>query len=182
MSYDNSPLLVERNRAGFWCRTEHIDRAKTVLDLWQALFHSSVAVDLTGTTAETTLRTVTIPGGMLGPDGVLRVSAMWSYTGSVNTKNIRLRLAGTQLNSADNVGSAANVSGAAQWIISNRGSEAAQISNPGFSMGLVYAGSQAIPTAAVDTSIDQVLAITGQLASAGELLRLERLLIEVLPS
>lgn len=182
MSYDNQPLLVERNEAGFWCRTEHIDQAKTVLDLWQALWHSSVPVDLTGSTAETTLRSVTIPGGMLGVDGVLRVTALWSYTGSVNAKTLRVRLAGTLLASADNVATAANVSGSGQWLITNRNSETSQVANPGFSAGLVYASSQAIPTAAVDTRVDQVLTITGQLASAGELLRLERLLVEVLPT
>lgn len=182
MSYDNSPLLVERNESGFWARSEHIDQGKTVLGLWGVLFHSSVAVDLTGSVAETTMRSVTVPGGLLGLNGVLRVSAAWSYTGSVNAKTLRFKLGGTTFAQADNSATAANVTGAGRFILSNRGALNSQLGNPAFSMGLSYAGTQAFTTAAVDTSIDQVLTVTGQLASAPELLRLERLLIEVLPT
>ena len=182
MSYDNSPLPVERNIAGFWCRSEHMDRAKSVLGVWHVLDHKSIAANLTGTVAETQLYQRSIPGGLLGPNGVLRLSIIASNTGSVSQKTLRVKLGGTNVYSLDNAASAANVSMCPMFALRNRGDEQAQIASPQYASGVSAGATGAVQFLAVDTTVDQLLTITGQLASGADFLRLESVLVEVLAS
>jgi hypothetical protein len=142
---------------------------------------SAVAVSGAADTNENTLATITVPGGAMGPNGVLRFYTLWSFTNSANTKTGRARLGG--------IGGTAFMSWAQTAFVSanffmggifNRGAANQQIGQPlsGSSFTIAFGG--ACVTGAVDTNQDQTLVITGQKALAGETFTLEAYLAELL--
>jgi hypothetical protein len=139
---------------------------------------SATPVAHTGTTAETTLASVTIPGGLLGPSGVVRVWSLWSMTNSANSKTMRHRL-GTQ--SLASYAITTNSQLRMSCVVMNRG-EAAQVFGSG-TAGFADAANTGAPGAgAVDTTQDQTVNFTATLAAAGETITLEAWMVEVMPS
>lgn len=133
---------------------------------------------LTGTTAETVLATLTVPGYVLGANGSLDVDALWTMTNNANAKTLRARLGGlagwafwsqsiTTFNTARGAGR-----------MQNRNSPLSQVSFAGVSFG-----GQASPvlTATVDTTASQTVVITGQLANAADSLTLESYTVRITP-
>lgn len=135
---------------------------------------SAVQVVHTGNTNEIALATITIPGGTLGANGALVVEPVWSHTASVNNKTLRARLgglAGTIIYSK--VNGATVQSEAPLILLANRNVQNAQIA-PYSPAGNYFSGNTAAPaTHAIDTSTDKDLVLSGQLANAGEQVRLE---------
>lgn len=141
------------------------------------LAQSGVASSVTGTTAETTLASITIPGGMMGVNGAVRVSMMLSFTGSTNSKTMRMAFGGvTQISVSTST--AANTTFAQQITICNRGSLTSQISQ-NWAAGMSPA---TLISSNVNTAADQTIAILGTLASAAESITLASYTVEVLPS
>lgn len=178
MSYDNSPLLVERSERGFWVRAEQIDTGKSLLGIGYTLAQSGIAVPHTGTVAETTLYSTTIPGGLMGPNGVLRVISLWTITNNANNKICRFRFGGVAL---QNYTATALAHLRISQVVFNRGSEGSQVcggANQSFQDGVNVSSAGA---SSVDTGADQVLSFTAQLGSAADVITLEAFLIEVLP-
>lgn len=138
---------------------------------------------LTGTVNETALATFTIPGGTMGANGALRVTFMFSFTGSTNIKTLRLRFGGVSGTIYSLLGTATATFVSAQFmtIIRNRNSASSQIgfSTAGGSSPFVL-NSTANITSSVDTSNDVDVVITGQLASSGETITLQSAMVEVL--
>jgi hypothetical protein len=155
-------------------------RAEAALaSAWRVLAASAVAVSHTGDTDETALASIDLPGGAMGPNGALRVSTQWGYTNSANSKTKRYRLGG--LGGSTIMAITANTSASAQHqrTIQNRNAEDAQVSaGAGFGNSFGMSGNTPATTA-IDTSADQTLVISGQLANAGETLTLESYLVEV---
>ena len=144
---------------------------------WRVLAASAVAVAHTGDTAETTLASITIPGGAMGANGALRITTQWSYTNSANAKTMRYRLGGTAMMA---VSATTTASACHQRTIQNRGVENAQVTHGlGFGSSFGVSGN-ATATASVDTAVDQALMISGQIAVASDTTVLESSLIEVL--
>jgi hypothetical protein len=148
-------------------------------------FVSNTDRTLTGTINETELVSITIPGGTLGPNGVLRITTLWAMTGTANAKTIRIKFGGTAFHTATTSGVAYSYA-QLQTIIRNRNNTAAQISNSGaqsvaawasYSYG--YGGGGNI-TASIDTTQTQVISITGQHTSAAETIYLQSVIVEVL--
>lgn len=141
------------------------------------LAHSAVAASLTGTAAETTLASITIPGGLMGPNGAVRITTIWSYTNSANNKFARVKFGGSLY-----IG--ATLTTTAQFhhliYIANRGVTNSQI-GAGNNTIPYGSGTAALPISSIDTSQDQVITLTGQLANTGETITLEAYSIEVLP-
>lgn len=135
------------------------------------------ASSVTGTTAETTLYSLVIPGGTIKANGALRILPVFSFTGSTNLKTFKIKLGGTEF-LLISTSTAANIGHSSFLTIRNRNSQSVQIAgNPTGGFGLQTA---AFPSGTVDTSVDQTLAITGTLASAGETITLESVVVEVL--
>ncbi|HET8708123.1 MAG TPA: hypothetical protein VFM46_17590, partial [Pseudomonadales bacterium] len=59
------------------------------------LARNAVQATVTNTLTETTLATVTIPAGLMGSNGQLRITALWSNNNSGNNKTPRVRFGGT---------------------------------------------------------------------------------------
>lgn len=139
---------------------------------------SAVAASVTGTLTETTLASITIPGGMMGVNGVLRVIPLFSMTNNANTKTFNIRLGGILINTPV-VASVAAIQMLS--LIRNRNAQNSQVSfTPANTTGLGTAGA-AVLAVNVDTSVDQVLALSGVLSNTGDTITLEGYTVEVLP-
>ena len=139
------------------------------------IFSLSAPVVLTVTTLAVNLATITIPAGLLGANGKLKIYPLWATTNNANAKTLRLNIGGAVCSTmvSQNV---PNNSGLV--IIRNTNNEAAQKCSSGLVGGIgPSSGSIAAPT--VDTSAATTLVISGQLAVGTDTLTLEDLFIEV---
>lgn len=142
---------------------------------WRVLASSGVAASHTGDTLDTTLATVAVPAGAMGPNGALRITALWSWTNSANTKRLRFYLGGAAV-SAVNV--TTNGALALQRLLQNRNSPASQVA---FQTGVTnsFAVGSVASTLSVNTSLAQDLTFTGGLVDSGETITLESYLVEM---
>lgn len=132
---------------------------------------------VTGTTSETTLASITIPGGLLGADGTVRAYALFSFVGTAGTKAIRTKFGGSNFTSLS--ATAATLSASVSKSLCNL-SVASQQS---IAAGTLSDGSSqtvGVVTLAVDSSVDQQLAITVQLSNTADSATLVKVIVEVL--
>lgn len=145
---------------------------------------SAVPQNLTGTTNETVLATVSVPAGAMGANGALHVITTWSFTGSTNAKTMRARLGGiggTQ-HLGQSVSSATNVVLSDERRIRNRNSAASQVCSTNAGATAYGTTTAAVTTSTIDTSVGVDLVFTGQLALAGETITLETYEVWLIPS
>lgn len=135
---------------------------------------SAVAVPLTGSTSETTLATVTIPGGAIGPTGRCIITTLWSYTNSANNKTLKVRFGGTNY-----MNIVVGATAAYQNINIIRNITASSQKAMPSGAAPFGASGGAIPTSSVDTTADITVLFTVQLANSGEIARLEGYSVEV---
>lgn len=132
-------------------------------------------------TAENVLATVTIPAGVMGVNGALRVKTLWSFTNSANNKNLRARLGGISGTALLDATQTTTATYQDRREIHNRNSQSSQVAwAASATAGGGGASATAVLTASVDTSVATTLVITGQKASAGETLTLEAYAVELL--
>lgn len=138
------------------------------------LAQSSAIASLTGSTSETVLATIPIPGGIIGLNGRLRVRALMSHVSSANSKALRVRLGGLTGQSFGAVTVTTTTVTNGEWIISNRNSLSSQfaVSFGNRSIDLLQSVLTTVG-GTIDTSVAQDLVLTGQLGSAAETITLE---------
>lgn len=138
----------------------------------EVTLQNAVAASVTGTTAETTLATITIPGGLLGPNGQFEIETLWSYTSSANLKTFNTKFDGVGIHT---LGTNTNgqVSMTAHQRVANRNSQSSQVMHRSSTVNYFAMITSAVTTSTVDTSVDKNLTISGVLASAGETITLE---------
>lgn len=153
--------------------------ATQTLGTWYMLGSNAVQASHTGSLSETVLKTLTIPAGSMGPNGVIRVTYIASHTNSANNKIIRVRLGGLSgtIYMSDTVTTTSSTR--ASRMIHNRNSQASQISFPSGVGGFGPTGS-ALITGTVNTAVAQDLVITALLADVGETIAIEAYTVEVL--
>ncbi|WIA56600.1 hypothetical protein N6H05_01880 [Sphingobium sp. WTD-1] len=132
----------------------------------------------TGSLATHDFLTITIPGGALGPKGSLKIESFWTISQNANTKTVMHKFGGATINSwpvttSGNVGSLLRMN--------NRNDQASQFIARAGSTSIYGSGVNAHGAAAIDTSVDQVLTLTGQLANASDTMVLEGYIIEIFP-
>lgn len=148
------------------------------LGAWHVLAHSAVAASVTGTTSETTLATVAVPANALGPNGMLRITSLWSFTSSANTKTLKVAFGGSNF---VHITPTATQSFQTVTTIFNRNAANAQvgpITAAGSGGGFGSLGSSLF-TATVDTTTSKDVQFKATLANAGESITLEAYLIEL---
>ena len=128
------------------------------------LYNLGTPVVLTGTTAETTLLTITIPADLMGKIGRLNLLSFFALTNNANNKTLRAKIGANTLNVAGAASLAAT--GFNFWLL-NLNSATAQRNN--------YSTSFAI-----DTTVSMDLIITGQLANAADSMTLNTLSLELI--
>jgi len=139
------------------------------------IFSLSAPVSLTNSTSVVTLATITIPAGLLGANGKLKIYPLWSTTNNANQKTLRLNIGGV-LCSTMTSQSVPNNSGL--LIIRNTNSESAQKCSSGLVAG-IGSSSGSIASTTIDTTAATTLLISGQLAVGTDTLTLEDLFVEV---
>jgi hypothetical protein len=153
---------------------------------WYILAQSAVPVSGAADTNENTLATITVPANAMGPNGSLRVSVYFTFTGSTNAKTLRARFSGGAGTQYVNIGTAASATTALSFevLIQNRNATNSQVggmpnypvqqnsSSPG-----VWTTSTA--TSSVDTTAATTIVITGQKATGAETLTLERYIAQL---
>lgn len=127
---------------------------------WEVI-HESALLSLTGTTSETQMDAVTIPGGLLGTTGALRITPLFGATVNANDKRFRFKFGGTTFleptsSAFDNLGMIHPVT-----VLLKNTSATAQVT--GALTGFGTSSSGALQTLSKDTTVDQVLSMTGQL-------------------
>lgn len=134
---------------------------------FRGLYRDNANHTVTGTTSETDMASTTITGGVIGPTGTLYVRASGTITNSASAaKTIKLYLGTTVIATVSRT--AAN---AQDWIIEawidNTASNAQRID-------LLYSTADSVAvtydytTAAVDTSANAALKVTGTLVSGSD--------------
>jgi len=139
------------------------------------VFSLSAPVVLTGTTSATTLATITIPAGLIGANGKLKIYPLWATTNNANAKTLRLNIGGA-LCSTITSQSVPNNSGL--LIIRNINSESVQKCSSGLVAG-IGASFGSIASTTVDTTAATTITLTGQLAVGTDTMTLEDLFVEV---
>lgn len=147
---------------------------------FRILASSAVAVTHTGNTSETVLATVTIPAGIMGLNGALRINSLWSTPGgSGNSKTCRIRLGGISGGTVFAIANTTNLSiFDPSRIVHNRNSASSQSMRATNSSG--GATSAAAATLSVDTSVALDLVFTANLANSGESITLEEYMVELI--
>lgn len=131
---------------------------------------------LTGTTAETEIGTYTLPAGMLGATGMVRVTAFYSMVGTAGTKAPRIKFGGN--NFVANSNAAAVLSQNLIGLVINKTAATQTATALGSATGLGAVASSSL-SFAVDTTAPVVIQFTGQLGSAADSMTLDRYIIEV---
>lgn len=149
-----------------------------VLGAWKVLAASAVAITHTGVTAKTALATVNVPAGAMGLNGILRVTTLWSVTGSSNAKTVAFELGGSTFFGRAESG-ASTVAIRDQREINNRNSAASQVTMSSASAASFGVNTAAPTTRTVNTAIAQDLIFYATLASAGETITLESYTVEL---
>ena len=140
-----------------------------------SLYRTTTEVYLTGTTTETTLATVTIPAGVMGPNGRLVLHFIWSFNNSAGAKTLRVKLDNQNCSSIVQTTTAYC---STMLTVQNINSESLQKTPSGLSAG-VGASSGVINTTTVNTAVNAYLTFTGQLASGTDNISLVALYVEV---
>jgi hypothetical protein len=140
---------------------------------------SAVAVPLTGTLTETVLATVTIPAGAMGPNGFIRVNALFSNNNSATVKTPRIRFGGIGGTEYFNVAQTTNIGINTFRSITNRNSQSSQVGISSATNAFSATASSPI-TSAINTAASTTLVITGQLANILDTLTLESYSVELL--
>jgi hypothetical protein len=141
-----------------------------LLKAYTVLANSAVSHAITGTLLETTLATIVVPPARMGPNGILRVTSLWSFTVNANLKTLRVSFGGIVFSELQP--SATNASFSIETVIRNRNNSGLQIANAIGSAGSGLATTAPITTA-INTGAQQNLALTGILANVADTITLE---------
>lgn len=137
----------------------------------RVIAQSAVPVTVTGVVTETIAKSITIPGGLLGPDGALLIELDLVCTNSVNTKFARIwgnGVAGNQFLGQDLTNRAAFRQSV---MVINKGTAAAQLSTSW--SGYAVSSSDYHVERTVDTSQDWTLDIVAGLTNAADSMTLK---------
>lgn len=142
---------------------------------FQVVAASSIpSFTLTGSVSNTPMASLTIPGGLVGPDGEIEIFVKWSRNNTANGITVTAQLGNTTLEFSDTRASATSVT--EYWRIGARGSTASEV-GPG-PQGITSSTSS-FSVLAKDLAQDQTVTIFAQLANAGDNMRVESFSIAV---
>ena len=158
--------------------------SNTILGAWRILDHSAVASSLTGTTTETALANIMIPGGIIGANGMVRITTLWTGTSNANSKTYRVRHSSSSGASGNTYTSVSGITTTPTYKIQtefhNRNSVSSQVGGLSSGTGGWGSTSLGLVTGTIDTSANSYINISGILADAADTLTLEAYTVEVL--
>lgn len=141
-------------------------------------------MSVTGTTSETILATVQIPGGAMGANGIIRVTSLWSMTSSANTKTLTWRFgaAGAGIGGTTYSGTPVTTSSLFHdmRLVRNITASTQKGLSSGNPTGGLGVSSGALVTSSVNTANAAEVAFTATLTNTGETITLESYLVELI--
>lgn len=150
---------------------------------FMVLARSAVQVVAPNDVAENILASITVPGGSLGLNGILRFHARFVTTNTGNNKLLRWRFGGVGGIQYAGVTATTTIYPQMRGELQNRNSQAAQEGGYMGTLGATTFGSSgATNVGALDTSVDQQLVITCQKAVGADPASLEGYFVELLPT
>lgn len=154
-----------------------VNQIRTGFGKSSVLAMSAVAYPLTGTTTATELARAVIDPNIMGPNGALRVTAMWSMTNNANNKTFIVKHGSKTYYQA---GITSANGGCIQFIIANRGATGSQIGVPTSIINPFGSLTQPFNTGSEDTSASSNVLFIGQLANSADTITLEFFMVELL--
>ena len=139
-------------------------------------------VDHTGDLIETTLKSYTVPGGILGINGAIKFYACGSSFGNGGNKIYKLKFGATIIYTLTVNPAVPNVNWVMKSKCYNLGAENSQNWSIFGIDELTIDYTWARFASAENTSIDKILSVTGQLANAGDRCRIGDWTIEIRPA
>ncbi|RJQ38257.1 MAG: hypothetical protein C4555_05180 [Dehalococcoidia bacterium] len=133
----------------------------------------------TGSTAETSLASITVPAGAMGPNGSIRITVLISANDGTDTRTYRLRMGGMSGTIYRAISMGANLTLRDQCEITNRNSVASQIGFATGSGGGFGGSTAAAVTSTVNTNASFTIEITGELSNAADTITREYILVEL---
>lgn len=127
-------------------------------------------------TSNNTLRSITIPGRSMGPNTMLRITAVFSCPNNANTKTFRITFGGVTWHQSSYT-TAATVR--IEIVIQNRNALNAQVGAVVSMIGPAFNAGPAL-TGAIDTTADQVVGFQGQAGVGTDQLALESCNIQLI--
>jgi len=144
------------------------------------LAQSNTAASHTGSTVETVLATVTLPANTLSANGSLRVTPLFSKSGTAGTAQVKVRFGGTSgtlyLNHSVSATTTLDQSGPI-YIRANNATNA-QKGFPATNIAQQGAVTNAMVTSAEDTTANVDIVFSAQLGNAADTVSLEGYTIE----
>lgn len=149
----------------------------TILRSATALYQSAVPITAPLNTSNNILSPISITGGIVGIDGRLRITMLWSFTNNSNTKSIRARFGGSYIYTA---GLGSQTTCRLTLDITNRHAANSQICTQNNVGGTDGYSSQPFTFLTVDTTVSQILQFECQKSTASDSIVLEGVFIEVI--
>lgn len=134
----------------------------------EVLSSSALAASCVSVAFDEILASFTIPAGILGPNSILQIEPLWTFTNSANNKITKVKVGSSTVYSATRTTS---VKEGPLVVLANRNSLASQIQP--YDNAYVTAGSGTPATYTIDFSVAVTVQITGQRANSGDALTLE---------
>lgn len=131
----------------------------------------------TGATTIQTMATLTLPNGVMGPNGSVRINALWECNNSAGAKTTTVTFGGTSVQS---VALTTSTDFTNQIVVRNRGLQNVQVIRLNTSTSPYGTGTTAPTQAAIDTSASVNIVFQGTIAVATDFLILSGFAIEVL--
>jgi hypothetical protein len=136
----------------------------------------AVAVPHTGTVAETTIYTVSLPDGIMGANSALDIEYGVSCNNDASVKNIRVKIAGTTVSNVVLTSSAGDVK---RFKVNNRNATNSQVFPAVASAS--GTGGITVATSAIDfTASSMTLIVTAELADSADNIQLEWITVNVI--
>lgn len=131
----------------------------------------------TGVTSAIVGPSLSIPGGTLGPNGVLRVTSLWNLLNNADAKTSLITFGGTTISNCSlaSVGSLQT-----QTLLYNRGSSAINASIAAGNVTGLGGSAGVVNQTAINTAAAQTLALGATMATATDYIELSGYLVEVL--
>lgn len=135
---------------------------------------SSVAISGTAVTTEEVYKTITIPGGAVGPNGMVQIFTNWTTTSNANNKSLNIRVGGVAGTLYMQVGNTTHVGATRNTVFVNNNSESAQktASPAGNTQGTGNFSAAGI-TSTVNTAAAWDIVISGTKAVSTDTITLE---------
>lgn len=148
-----------------WNGTRFVSAAPQVVYI-----NNGAAAAHTGTLTKTAIRSFTLPGALLGANGMLDVDFTATTNNSANAKLWNITLGGTNL---FHVGPSSTTQTGGRARIVNRNSQSAQLGTPLNLTSTWATGVNTQLTATADTSVDLTVTISATLADVADTMTLQ---------